>query len=248
MSTRLNHLHVLLTRPREQAAPLCARLEMLGARVSVFPVFRIERVAPNPGRIALLARADWAVFASANAVHHLRTRANSMPALPKRIAAIGPATAAALGHAGAAPTLVADAPHTSEALLAMAPIATLRGRVVALVRGCGGRTLLAEALARQGNTVLTLNVYRRAPPEQPLALDALAHGTPDRICIASAETAACLLAHTHAPDRAQLLRCRIIAGGARIAAHCRMLGFRAVSAAAAPTDNAMVEALSACAA
>ena len=245
MSAPLARLHILLTRPDGQAGPLRARLEELGARVSVFPALRIEPLAPDAAALRFLADADWAIFASANAVRHLYAGASAPPALPARLAAIGPATAQALQDAGAADALVAASPHTSEALLAAPPLAALRGRRVAVVRGRGGRTLISDTLARRGNAVRSLEVYRRAPTERTLAFSALGHGAPDRICIASAQTAERLLACIRAQDRTQLLDCPVVAGGARVAARCRALGFRAVAAAATPTDDAMLEALTA---
>ena len=244
MSTPLQGKHVLLTRQARRVRALRTRLERLGARVSVFSALRIERCAPDPDTLRLLARADWAIFASANAVRTLAQAVDDLAGtLPDQVAAIGPATAAALARAGIPVALTAPEPHNSEALLGQPAMRSLRDASVVLVRGQGGRTLLAQTLSTQGNRVHALEVYRRAPPNRTLSFDRLAHGAPDIICIASTEAASYLVACTLQRDQKKLLACPVIAGGERIAQQCGVLGFGQVRAADHPGDDAMLRAL-----
>src|SRR5260370_5829628 len=105
---------IAITRPREQAADLASRLEALGAQVTALPAIAIEPVDdPSQLDVALgeLAAYDWIVFTSANGVRAFerRLQANALDWTARqraRIAAIGPATAAALEACGVTADLV----------------------------------------------------------------------------------------------------------------------------------------------
>ena len=95
---------VVVTRPREQAASLAEPLEALGAEVLLVPTIRI---VPRPlddevaGVLRELSAYQLVVFTSTNAVRVFAgylargTEGGVMPAGPV-VAAVGPATAAAL--------------------------------------------------------------------------------------------------------------------------------------------------------
>ena len=246
LSGPLANRHVLLTRPAGQAAALARRLRMLGARVSQFPALRIMPEAPDAAALERLRRADLALFASANAVRCLRPHLGPTPAdgLPAERGAVGAATARALQDIGCAATLAVRRPYSSEALLAAPELQDLAGKTIAIVRGAGGRELLARELARRGAAVHYAETYRREPTEDMLSLRSLRHGRVEAVCLASAETAACLRERTRPAERDALLDCPVIAGNARIAAACRELGYRRIAGTAGdPGDDAMCMAL-----
>ncbi len=88
-------LSVLVTRPATQSAGLCTRVRAAGGTALPWPAVRIVAIdAPPAGPDEPVP--DWVLFVSANAV---RLGLTGIPAGP-RIAAIGPATAAALKAAG----------------------------------------------------------------------------------------------------------------------------------------------------
>ena len=105
-----------MTRPREQAASLLEPLEALGAEVLLVPTIRI---VPRPFDDAVtaalreLSTYQLVVFTSANAVRVFAgylargTEDGGMPPGPV-VAAVGPATAAALERHGLACHLVPD--------------------------------------------------------------------------------------------------------------------------------------------
>ena len=78
----------------------------------------------------------------AKAVSLIRERGGFPPRL--EIAAIGQATARALARHGVAPALQPDYEFTSEALLALPRFQRVTGQHILIVRGEGGRELLAE--------------------------------------------------------------------------------------------------------
>lgn len=244
----LANRHVLLTRPAGQAAALARRLRALGARVSLFPALRIVPEAPGAAALERLRRADLALFASANAVRCLRPHLGAAPAdaVPAERGAIGAATARALRDAGCPATLAARRPYSSESLLEAPELQDLAGKTAVVVRGAGGRGLLARELRRRGAAVHYAETYRREPTDQMLSLRKLRHGRVEAVCLASAETAARLRERAPDGERGALLDCPVVAGGERVAAACRGLGYRRIAAVAEdPGDDAMCAALAA---
>jgi len=115
---------IVVTRAREQAGELVRALEEMGAEVVLAPTIRIEPLPDlEPLRRALSRLADyrWTVFTSQNTVHVVRERVAGWGLSPHifaqtRVAAIGPATADALGAAGVRVELV-PAGYVAESLV-----------------------------------------------------------------------------------------------------------------------------------
>jgi len=156
----LRGVTVLVTRPREQAAELVDRIEASGAVAVMFPV--IEIVARDRAEVAAGAASagdpDVTIFVSPNAVRYGLNYAGG------RVAAIGPATAAAIETAGVAVDIVPERGFDSEHLLAEAALENVRGQRVRIVRGNGGREKIANTLRERGAVVDYLEVYARRPP------------------------------------------------------------------------------------
>ena len=92
-------MKVIVTRPREQAGPLVARLEELGHEVVACPLIRIE---PLAGPVDVEAY-EWVIVTSPNGARELVSRARGD--LPK-VAAVGPGTAETLRELGVEPAFV----------------------------------------------------------------------------------------------------------------------------------------------
>jgi len=126
-------VRIVVTRPREQAGELAARLEQFGHEVSVCPLIEIEPIGPEEIEVSGY---DWLLVTSPNAARELSRR---MRGRPKRVAAIGPGTAMELPDR---PDLVPSV-STQEGLLAELPRPA--GRV--LFAGAeDARRLLADEL------------------------------------------------------------------------------------------------------
>lgn len=148
---------VLVTRPRAQAAELTAAIESRGGTAVLLPVMEIvPRDASRAARA--LPAADITVFVSANAVRC------GLQYAAGRIAAVGPATAAALEAAGRRVDIVPAGGFDSEHLLAEPRLTDVAGKTVRIVRGQRGRELLAETLRDRGARVDYLAVYDRVRP------------------------------------------------------------------------------------
>ncbi len=129
-------MKVIVTRAAHQAAPLAERLTALGHEVVLCPLIELEPLGDDP---VDLSSYDWLVVTSANGACELGRRGISGTA---RIAAVGPATAAALRGCGLEPELVAAEP-SQEGLLAVFPRPA--GRVL-VAAAAGARRLLADEL------------------------------------------------------------------------------------------------------
>jgi uroporphyrinogen-III synthase len=151
-------VRIVVTRAADQADELVARLETLGHEVVRCPLIRVEPLADDPVDASAY---DWAVVTSPNGARELARR---LVAPPRRLAAIGPATAEALASSGLHVDLV-PAVHTQEGLLAELP----PGRV--LFGGAeGARRLLIEERGADFLPLYRTVELRPPPPEGDVAL------------------------------------------------------------------------------
>ena len=156
---------VLVTRSREQASILSARLRDLGADPVGFPTIRTdapEDYGPMDQAIDRVAQYDWVIFTSVNGVKHFmdRLRAKRLDARAlagTRLAAIGPATAAELGKSGLRADYMPDR-YVAEAIAA--GLETGGGERVLLPRADLARPALAEDLVKKGCVVDEVTAYR----------------------------------------------------------------------------------------
>jgi uroporphyrinogen-III synthase len=92
-------VRVIVTRPREQAGPLVARLEERGHEVVECALIEIERTSDEP---IDAAGYDWLVVTSPNGADEIARRARNLPA----VAAVGPGTAERLREHGIEPAFI----------------------------------------------------------------------------------------------------------------------------------------------
>jgi uroporphyrinogen III methyltransferase/synthase len=191
---------VLVTRPRGQAGDMVRRLEWLGAIVSVLPAVEIREPpdwGPVDRALAELGRFGWVVFTSANGVRafldRLRQTGRDLRALGSaRLAAIGPATAAALrGYHLEAD--VVPARYRSEGLAEELKRRAAGARVL-LARADRGRDVLREELAAVAE-VHQVAVYSQvdAPAMDPGPLRALREGRVNFVTLTSSNIARALV-------------------------------------------------------
>jgi uroporphyrinogen III methyltransferase/synthase len=187
---------VVVTRPREQAGSLLEPLEALGAAVLLVPTIRI---VPRPFDDAVAAALrelftyQLVVFTSANAVRVFAgylargTEDGGMPPGPV-VAAVGPATAAALERHGLACHLVPDE-YVAEGLadsLAGTDAAAPGARVL-IPCASDARDVLPETLRARGAVVDVLHIYDTVAAGE-LAVPAARVEAADYITFTSAST------------------------------------------------------------
>ena len=153
---------VLVTRPSHQATELTAAIEAAGGRSILFPAIEIEPRSPQDVavEVAGLVDPDIVVFVSSNAVEHGLAWSGD-----GAVAAVGPATAAAIEAAARIVDIRPARGFDSESLLEEPAMNDVSGKTIRIVRGNGGRELLADTLRERGASVDYLQVYTRRIPE-----------------------------------------------------------------------------------
>ncbi len=194
---------------------------------------------------ALFNRVHSVIFTSQAAV---RFAAPVIQAHPQRwptlcYIAIGPSTAQALQDQGISKVLIPQTPpYETESLIALEHLQKIQGHAIAIVKGIGGRTLLAETLEARGAKVHPWVVYQRKlsilDPEA--LLDTWTHTPPDL----SVSTSASALEHllTLLGPKAETLKTKpIIVVGARMLALAQKFGFQKPLLATGADDSTIIE-------
>lgn len=236
---------IAVTRPAGQATALIGRIRAAGGEALALPLLDIA--PPTVGMDAetlrdRMTRAQTIIFISPNAVRMtLRILpAAAWPTTP-RLAAIGNGTARALRAAGFNDVLAPCDGASSEALLALPELANVHGQTILIVRGEGGRDLLASTLQARGARVEHAVIYRR----QPLPPDiATLRGAGAAIfMVTSSEALRVLLTAARAPeDMAWLRTQRYVFGHPRIAALGQAHGLHGIITES-PEDDALYASL-----
>jgi uroporphyrinogen-III synthase len=169
---------VFISRPGQEARELAGLLAPLGLQAIVQPAFEyasLDLRASDPqgyARFEAAGPGSLVVFTSPRAVQHGLAQLPRQQLSQLRVAAIGPATAAALAAAGVPAAVADDAGYTSEALLKT--LAAKTPGEAFIVAAPGGRGALLEGLSARGWRAGMLMVYQaRAAELDPAAVAAL---------------------------------------------------------------------------
>jgi uroporphyrinogen-III synthase len=188
-------LSVAVTRAGERGSPLAAALRAVGATVHEVPLTRIESLDPTPLREAVraLARYDWVLLTSVNAVEHLATIVREERAgeqmEARRLAVVGAATAAAAERLGwRLPSVHPEKSQAEGMLDLMAARVDVEGARMLYPCAAGARDVLPDGLRALGAIVDVVPVYRSAPdPEGQARMRALSTaGQLDLVTVAQA--------------------------------------------------------------
>ena len=246
----LHGVGVLVTRPEQQATPLCRLLETQGASTLRVTVIEIKGTGDRralAAHLGALADFDLVIFTSANAVRFGASLLDQQRDLT--LAAIGPATARALNQAGYRVAVQPSGNFDSENLLNHPRLEHMAGHRVLIIKGSNGRALLERELARRGAQVVTADVYRRVPAtpsDTVLAalLESFNMGAVQVITATSLEIAAHLLDMATPALRREFERVHWLLPGDRIAADVRARGLSApILRADSAQDHDFVAAL-----
>ena len=157
---------VVLTRPQADSERLSEALQNEGFQTRVMPIITIEAIPTAEQAPAPSLRNDaLCIFISANAVRF------GLPQLGSALARDSDLTVIAVGNKTrdtlAAEGIQAQVPvrADSEGLLAMPALSAPDSRDVVIVKGEGGRELLASELTGRGARVTEWACYRRCWPE-----------------------------------------------------------------------------------
>ncbi|PCI57675.1 MAG: uroporphyrinogen III synthase [Methylophilaceae bacterium] len=242
----LANIGVAITRPSNQARNLTQLIQAAGGNVISFPLIEIiplEDYTLFESDIANINEYDWIIFISSNAVQ------NSMPRLLKhdisnhlQFAAIGPVTAKALSKFGIDNVLTPKDRFDSESLLSLPALQDMQGKKVMIVRGIGGREVLANTLKSRGAKITFAECYQRINPQTncDVLMQACAKQQLHSIVVTSSEAMRHLLALSGDAD--WLKEITLCVNHARVAELPTQEGFK-VNVSDAPGDEAMLESL-----
>ncbi|MBL8397966.1 MAG: uroporphyrinogen-III synthase [Candidatus Accumulibacter sp.] len=241
---------IVVTRPLAQSGPLANLIARHGGQPFVFPLLEISAADdPRPLQAAIerLETFSLAIFISPNAVDF------SVPTILARrpwpddlqALALGPGSAARLSAYGVANTLLPEERFDSESLLELPVLrpSYVYGRRVMILRGNGGRELLAQTLRQRGAFVDCIVCYRRSGPTDivPLA-KRLRCGEIDALIVSSSEALRYLFEMLEVEGRADLRTTPMFVPHPRIAELARALGLQRV-VTSEPADAGIFAAL-----
>jgi uroporphyrinogen-III synthase len=201
--TPLTGRRIVVTRTRDQASELAARLASLGAEVVELPVIRISREVSKQALADVMLEFgayDWLVFTSANGVHHFfgeffRIFDDIRSLGLVRIACIGDATARAAAELHLKVEVRpkrATAEALAEELIATGSVDNAK---VLVITGNLNRDTLVKKLEEARAIVDCLQVYKTEAVDlagDPLAAEFRRRGA-DAVLFASSSSAQCFV-------------------------------------------------------
>ncbi len=226
-------------------------IETAGGSALPFPT--IEILPPHNPETALeqfrqLEQFNILLFISANAARIGLEIIQQQGDLPEniQIAAVGKATTRALNRAGVAVDILPERRFDSEGLLATPQLQAVDGKRILIVRGEGGRELLAETLRRRGAEVLYAEAYRRTIPQidpDPL-LQAWHQDRLDAAVVTSNQSLDNLISMVGEAGHAPLLQTPLVVISERTREVALERGFSHLPAlTSAPSDTAILDTL-----
>jgi uroporphyrinogen III methyltransferase/synthase len=214
---------ILITRTREQASDLVARLEDLGAECLEWPTISLappESWAELDQELERLGTHQWLVFTSINAIKFFFARLfekgmDARDLKGPRIATVGATTAEELLAHGVKADLLPEE-FTGEGLAASLIAQGVAGQSILIPRALKAREVLPEKLQEAGARVQVAPVYRNVRPEaktEELRRE-LAERQVDVVTFTSSSTVTNFLYMLNAADRDELQQ---LLAGVRIA-------------------------------
>ena len=245
-------LHILVTRPAGEAADLlCETLTAAGYKAFSQPLLELMATPPPDAAQRRILQAldgyQHVIFISGNAVRYgMALIDDCWPQLPVGLSwyAVGAATAAGLERFGITVVTPVNT-MSSEGLLALPPLQTVREQRVLIVKGAGGRDTLRQELVRRGALVDELACYRRSLPQLPAGELAarIARWKIDLMLISSGEGLANLQLLLSPAESTKLKATGMVVPSERVAQLALQAGFEHVATAENASDAAMLHAL-----
>ena len=241
---------ILVTRPAAQAGKLAELITAQGGEPVIFPLLEISPADDlAPLQQAILELEDYAivVFISPNAVEF------SVPLILARrpwpsgvpVAAIGQSTVAQLATYEISNVIAPCERFDSEALLELPEFQAgcVAGKRVLILRGNGGRELLAGTLLKHGAAVDCVTCYHRSAPADATPILSLVRNKQlHALTISSSEGLRNLWALLDTDDGQRLCALPVFVPHQRIAEIAAEIGFQRI-VLTAPADAGIIEGL-----
>ncbi len=239
--------NVLVTRPKHQAETLCSLIEQQGWNAVRFPTLEIKLLNNTiiQQKFDTLEQWNWLIFISANAVNFAIKANNGKIDKFKglSIAAVGKSTKKALNRVGLSVDLLPETDFNSEGLLKTDQMNHVKGHACLIVRGTGGREILANTLRKRGAKVEYMEVYQRVMPvcSNSTICEMLKQGTLDAITMTSGDALNNLLVMIGNELRAKLKAVPLIVISKRIKALAEQQKFKHIAVVDSPEETAIIE-------
>ena len=253
MARPLDGYSILVTRPEDQAHTLIADIEKHGGLAVFAPMIVIQPKRDDPRAVQLIKQVrDYAavIFISKNAVEYgmQMIMAAKQSLADREIYAVGVGTGGRLRELGIVNVHVPKGEFSSEGLLKMPGLSAheIDGQRVLIIRGAGGRELLAQALQQRGASVDYCEVYQRSVPDTSLSKLLSTHhlSAPDIAIITSPEALTNLATKIDQEGLDVLYDVPLMVAGGRTAQEVERLGFTMEPVVVDnPGDQCILEAL-----
>nr|CBX79002.1 uroporphyrinogen III synthase [Erwinia amylovora ATCC BAA-2158] len=245
-------MSILVTRPLPAADQLVSRLRQRGSVAWAFPLIEFapgKQLDILPERLKALKARDLVFILSQHVIHFTRptfTAEDSPWSASLDYYAIGRSTGLAFHAASGHDVSWPHERETSEILIQLPALQAVAGKRALILRGNGGRELLAETLLSRGAQVEFIECYQRRAKYYHGAEEGRRWRNQgiDTLVVTSGEMLQQLYSLFPDVDRDEwLLHCRLVVVSERLATLARKLGWANVDVADGADNDALLRAL-----
>ena len=240
--------NILVTRPAHQAELLSESIEQRGWNAIRFPTLEIVAInnKKTQQQLESLIQWHWLIFISQNAVNFAVNANNGRIDRFKHcsIAAVGKATEKALCTAGLSVDLLPNSQFNTEGLLATDQMNQVKRKNCLIIRGRGGREVLANGLRSRGAKVEYMEVYSREIPvyKDSTVATLLKQDKLHAITITSGDALKNLVSMTNTDLHNKLQAVPLIVISNRIRGLAEKIGFKTIAVTENSGDTAIIKA------
>lgn len=243
---------ILVTRPEPAADELVGRLRQAGKVAWSMPLIEFTPgtgLNSLSGELVSLPAGSLVFILSQHAIHYAHpalVRAGATWPTNLNYYAIGRTTALAFHAASGLDVVWPEERETSEVLIQLPALQKISGKQALILRGNGGRELLAETLQQRGAHVQFVECYQRCAKHYQGSIEG--RRWRDRgittLVVTSSEMLQQLYSLFPTIDREEwLLHCRLIVVSERLATRARELGWRDIKVADGADNDALLRTL-----
>ncbi|WP_338883681.1 uroporphyrinogen-III synthase [Xenorhabdus sp. TH1] len=245
-------MSILITRPVPAGEELVTRLRSIGKSAFSAPLIEIQPGADLPllpQKLQWLSAGDRVFLLSKNAVHYANEQLiQSGQSWPEQLSyyGIGKSTSLMFHQLTGLEIFYSKQGETSEDLLQLSTLQSVDNKKILLLRGNGGREVIASTLRLRGGVVDYCECYSRQPVKYDTA-DFSRHWQQcgiKTIVVTSGEMLQLLYnLVTDSDGKAWLLNCKLIVVSERLAHIAQTLGWQTIQVAKSADNDALIQAL-----